>query len=50
MYMETIAPGRALDLNLEALELIEAPDRNDNADFLFGVAVGIIIGGLIVAT
>lgn len=46
MYMEKIAPAGALDLKLEELESIEAPD---DRDFLVGVAVGIVIG-VIIAT
>jgi len=47
MYMEKIAPGGALDLSLEELEAIEAPD---DWVFVVGVLVGIAIGLTIVAT
>jgi len=47
MYMEKIAPGGALDLSLEELEAIEAPD---DWVFVVGVLVGIAIGLAIVAT
>lgn len=47
MHMNTIAPGRDLDLSLEELDTIEAPDDDD---FLLGVAVGLMIGGLLLAT
>ena len=47
MYMEKIAPGGALDLSLEELEAIEAPD---DWVFVVGVLVGIAIGLTVVAT
>ena len=45
MYMKNIVLGGALDLSLEELEAIEAPDDNH---YIAGVLVGIAIGLLII--